>query len=62
MTIVQVLELIDSAMASEREWLAEQVKREEFWHAAEAQARLRALQALRQALLARLALEGKQEG
>lgn len=62
MTIAQVLELIDSAMTSERQWLAEQVKREEFWRAAEAQARLRALQALRQALLARLALEEKQEG
>lgn len=62
MTIAQVLELIDSAMTSERQWLGEQVKREEFWRAAEAQARLRALQALRQALLARLALEEKQEG
>ncbi len=62
MTVAEVLELIDSAMASERQWLAEQVRREEFWRAAEAQARLRALQALRQAILARLTLEGKQEG
>jgi len=57
-----VLELIDWAMASERQWLAERVKREEYWRAAEAQARLRALQAFKQALLARLALEEKQPG
>ncbi len=62
MTIAEVLELIDSVMASERQWLAEEVKREEFWRAAKAQARLHALQAFREALLARLALEEKQQG
>ena len=42
-------------MASERQFMAEYLGRDELWKAAQAQARLQALAAFKQALLARTA-------
>ena len=61
MTIEQVLELLDSAIRSEEVFVEEEVRRRQFLRAGEVQARLRALAALREAIVLRLSLEGREQ-
>lgn len=62
MTVEQVFEMLVSAMRSEQEFVEELAHRREFSRAAEAQARLGALAAFRDALRIRLALENESGG
>lgn len=57
MTVEEVLELLDSAMRSEEEFIEELLRARQLLRAAEAQARLSALQAFRYSVQVRLDLE-----
>ena len=61
MTIERVLELLGEAMLSEESFVDEFLRRREFCRAAEASARLKALSAFRDALLAKLPQEAAEE-
>ncbi|MFQ5927584.1 MAG: hypothetical protein ACE5MH_09145 [Terriglobia bacterium] len=49
----QVLAALDQAMASEQQFMAEFVREDKFWKAAQAQARFEALAAFKKVLLTR---------
>lgn len=57
MKLSQIVALLEQAMASERQFIAEFVRREELWRAAQAQARWQALAAFKEVLLAYKARE-----
>lgn len=61
MTIERVLELLAQAMRSEESFVEEFLRRGELCRAAEAKARRKALDAFREALLARLDQESAEE-
>lgn len=57
MTLERVLELLGEAIRSEEGLLGECVRRKQYWRAAEANARLQALDGFRELLLARRRFE-----
>lgn len=51
MKLSQIVALLEQAMASEQQFITQFLRREEFWRAAQAQARWQALAAFKEVLL-----------